>query len=92
METNTTELVGAQTKRDTKGHRIINAQRRDELLARYQSSGLTQKAFARQAGVNFHTFVSWLAQQRCASAAASAAPAIASRSREPIQRVRPCFL
>ena len=53
-----------KTRRDTKGRRIMDAGRREELLARYQASGLTQKAFAKREGVNFHTFSSWLVKRR----------------------------
>jgi transposase len=42
------------------------------LLAAYEASGLTQKAFARREGINYHTFISWLVQQR--RAASSAVP------------------
>jgi len=64
MDTNTIEVVDDQTKRDARSRRITNAQRRAELLALYQTSGLTQKAFARREGVNFHTFVAWLSKHR----------------------------
>ena len=42
----------------------MNAQRREELLARFEASGMTQKAFAKREGVNIHTFVAWLADKR----------------------------
>lgn len=44
--------------------------RRAELLRAYQASGLTQRAFARREGINYHTFISWLVQQRRAGAMA----------------------
>ncbi len=40
------------------------AERRAELLAAYDTSGLTQRAFARREGINFHTFVEWLQRRR----------------------------
>ncbi len=49
---------------DTRGRRIVAAERRAELLAAYEASGLTQSAFARREGINFHTFVAWLGQRR----------------------------
>ena len=64
MDTSTTEVVDEQSKRDTRGRRIMDAQRREELLARYRASGMTQKRFARSEGVNFHTFSAWLAKHR----------------------------
>ena len=63
------EVVDDQSLRDTRGRRIATQQRRAELLAQYKTSGMTQKAFARHAGVNIHTFVSWLAGQRRVAAA-----------------------
>jgi transposase-like protein len=69
METSSTEVVDDQSLRDTKGRRIMDASRREELLARYKTSGMTQKAFARREGVNFHTLCSWLAKHRRAQSA-----------------------
>ena len=59
-------------KRDTRGRKIATAERRAELLAGFDTSGLTQRAFARREGVNFHTFVAWLQRRRAAGAAAPA--------------------
>lgn len=42
----------------------MDGKRRAELLAEYDRSGLTQKAFAKREGINVHTFVSWLLQRR----------------------------
>jgi transposase-like protein len=69
MDTSTIEVVDDQTKRDTRSRRITSAQRRAELLALYQSSGLTQKAFAKREGVNTHTFAAWLSKHRHGSGA-----------------------
>ena len=52
-----------------RGRRIVAAERRTELLAAYEASGLTQSAFARREGINFHTFVAWLGQRRRAEPA-----------------------
>jgi len=43
-----------------------------ELLAAYDASGLTQRAFARHEGVNFHTLVAWLQRRRVEGVAAPA--------------------
>ena len=40
-------------KRDTRGRKIATSERRAELLAAFDASGLTQRAFARREGVNF---------------------------------------
>ena len=72
METIVTEVVDEQGARDTRGRRITSQQRRAELLAQYKTSGMTQKAFAKRAGVNIHTFISWLADQKRGEAAGAA--------------------
>lgn len=36
----------------------------DELLAGYMESGLTQAAYCKREGINYHTFVAWLGRQR----------------------------
>src|SRR2546430_10037428 len=65
MEAITTEVLDEKSKRDTRGRKIIEgAPRREELLASYEQSGLTQKAFSRLEGINYHTLVAWLSQQR----------------------------
>ena len=64
MDTSNTEVVNDQSRRDTRGRRIMDTTRRDELLARYKTSDMTQKAFAKREGVNFHTFAAWLAKHR----------------------------
>lgn len=64
MESIRTEVLDDQQKRDTRGRRIVAAERREELLADYEVSELTQSAFARREGINFHTFVARLGQRR----------------------------
>jgi len=66
METKTTpaELIDDDHKRDTSGRHIAEPHRRAEIIAGYASSGLTQKAYARREGVNYHTLVAWLGQIR----------------------------
>lgn len=59
-----TELMDDHPKRDTRGRRIAAPARRAEIVAGYAASGLTQKAFARQEGVNYRTLVAWLGQNR----------------------------
>ena len=64
MRSISTEVVDSGPKRDSRGRRVSDRSRRAELLAAYDHSGLTQKAFAQREGVNVHTFVSWLQQRR----------------------------
>ena len=64
MEAITTEVVDAKTKQDARGRKIADEARRAEVLAGYEASGLTQKAYARREGINYHTFVAWWRQHR----------------------------
>lgn len=67
MVTNTTatmELVETGETRDRLGRKITPAARREELVAAWQQSGLTQAAFARREGVRYTTFASWAQQAR----------------------------
>jgi hypothetical protein len=59
-----TEVVDSGPKRDTRGRRVTDRARREQLLEAYDQSGLTQKLFARREGINYNTFVSWLMQRR----------------------------
>ena len=63
------ELIEDEDKRDKRGRRIAEPRRRAEIVAAYAASGLTQKAYARREGVNYHTLVSWLGRTRRESAA-----------------------
>ena len=60
----TADLVADETKRDTTGRRITPKARREELLAAYEQSGLTQAEFARREAINYHTFASWVYDRR----------------------------
>lgn len=68
-DTDDTELIDDGHKRDGRGRRIAEPRRREEIIAGYAASGLTQKAYARREGVNYHTLVSWLGRGRRESAA-----------------------
>lgn len=62
--TTDTELIDDGHKRDGRGRRIAEPSRREEIVAGYAGSGLTQKAYARREGVNYHTLVAWLGRSR----------------------------
>ena len=64
-------LVDTGRKRDARGRRIIPAEERTALLAAYERSGLTQRAFARQEGLNHSTFTAWWQGRRRAGEVAS---------------------
>lgn len=46
----------------------MTAQRRTELVAAYEGSGLTMAAFARREGINYTTLAHWVMKTRRASA------------------------
>lgn len=59
-----TELMEGEQKRDGRRRRITERRRREEIVAGYAGSGLTQRAYARREGVNYHTLVEWLSRSR----------------------------
>jgi transposase-like protein len=66
METATvqTEIVEDGGKRDRRGRVNWPRERREELLAEYERSGLSQAAFARREGVRYPTFAHWVQERR----------------------------
>lgn len=64
MQTSAIELVDRGERQDTKGRTIVSREERERLLAAYDDSGLTQRAFARREGIKESTFIWWLKQRR----------------------------
>ena len=64
MKLITTEVVDTGEKKDGQGRRLIKAEERAALIAEYERSGLTQKAFAQREGIKFSTFTAWLLRYR----------------------------
>jgi len=64
MKNDTAELVDSGVKRDGRGRMIVPLERRRELIAEYERSGLTQKVFAQREGVSYGTFVAWIGRHR----------------------------
>ena len=60
MVTTTTELIDTGEKRDRRGRRISNAERRAEAVAAWRGSGLTMAAYARREGIEYSTFAGWV--------------------------------
>jgi transposase-like protein len=67
-----TELIKDGRKHDECGRRIVSAEERARLLAAYESSGLTQKEYARREGIKFATFTGWLMRHRRGKSAGAA--------------------
>ena len=56
---------GAQIqKTDTKGRVRTTHERRAELLAEYDKSGLSAMRFAQVTGLNYQTFIGWVQDRR----------------------------
>lgn len=69
----TAEVVDEGQRRDRRGRVSCPRERREQLLAEYQKSGMSQAAFARRAGVRYPTFAHWVQEARkkpCARAGA----------------------
>jgi hypothetical protein len=58
------ELVESGEKRDSSGRKLTGEARRTVLLAAYDRSGLTQRAFCEREGLSYHTLVTWLVRRR----------------------------
>jgi hypothetical protein len=65
--------IGQVLKSDTLGRVRTPAERRKEMLAEFERSGLSGKKFAALVGVKYSTFAFWL-QQRRRKAASAAKP------------------
>jgi transposase-like protein len=60
MMTMTTELIDTGEKRDRRGYRISNLERRAEAVQAWRGSGLTMAAFARRESIAYSTFAGWV--------------------------------
>lgn len=64
MATIPTEIITPERARDGRGRRLYTDERRQEIIAAYQASGLTQVSFARREGIKCSTFTAWLQGRR----------------------------
>lgn len=69
MATITAELMCGEEKRDTRGRRIAARERRAQIVAAFEASEMTQRAFARREGVNPNTLARWVWLSRRAAVA-----------------------
>ena len=65
---------GSMLKSDTLGRMRTPPERRKELLAEFERSGLSGKKFAALVGVKYSTFAFWLQQRRRKAASAAKPP------------------
>jgi transposase-like protein len=70
MKATPTEVITPERARDDRGHRLYTRERREELIAAYQESGLTQVAFAQREGIKYSTLTGWLQGRRRATPSA----------------------
>lgn len=64
MDTAEIEVLDQGEKRDTRGRVIQKQEERERLLASFDQSALTQRAFAKREGIKYSTLVWWLKQRR----------------------------
>lgn len=65
------ELVDEGELRGGKGRRYRSAEEREEMVRRFERSGLTQREFAQREGVKVPTLAYWLSKARAASGSES---------------------
>jgi hypothetical protein len=61
-------------KHDAQGKRLANPGEKKRLLEAFELSGLTQHAFAKQEGIKYYTFATWVRNQRLREQKKGAAP------------------
>jgi transposase-like protein len=85
MATIATELI--ESKRDERGRKITPRAEREAVVRAYETSGLTQKAFAERERINYTTFVSWVQEcrRRDAPAKVGFAELALARSAAPVE-------
>jgi transposase-like protein len=60
MVTTTAELIDTGEKRDQRGRRLSQVERRTEAVRAWRESGQTMAAFARREGLAYSTFAGWV--------------------------------
>ena len=75
-----TEVVDRGERRDGLGRLHVPVERQQELVDAYRASGLTRRRFARQEGVRYTTFCTWVQRADKAAGACSEATARPKRS------------
>jgi transposase-like protein len=78
MNTDTTSII---LKTDSRGRVRTPLQRREELVAEFERSGLPATRFAALVGVRYQTFATWVQKRRKRDGGAVAAESAASGSR-----------
>jgi transposase-like protein len=79
MNVTMTEVVDDGRRPDRLGRVRTPRCRREELLAEYDRSGMSQAAFARRAGVRYPTFAHWVQERRRTDGGEAAPAATAPR-------------
>ncbi len=69
------EPATAIIKSDRAGRQRYSPEYRDEVLAAFDSSGMSGPAFARHCGLKYPTFAGWVARRKRGEAGAAPAPA-----------------
>lgn len=80
-----TEVVETWDKRDGRGRKLREVERRAGFVRSYQSSGLTMAAFARREGLKYPTFAGWVLRSAARSSNTRVAPVRFAEVRLPIR-------
>ena len=64
MEAISAEVITAEKKRDKRGHRLYDEERKRRIVEGYEKSGLTQRDYAKKEGIKYSTLVWWLHRHR----------------------------
>ena len=68
-----TEVIETWDKRDGRGRKLRQVERRADFVRSYQSSGLTMAGFARREGLKYSTFAGWVLRSAARGSARLAA-------------------
>lgn len=89
MKTIATELVESGARKDERGRKIVPKEEREALIAEYEKSGLTQKAFAQREGIKFCTFTAWLMRRKRHQVPVFAEVALPGGGSNPVEVILP---
>lgn len=78
------EVMETWDKRDGRGRKLREVERRADFVRSYQSSGLTMAAFARREGLKYSTFAGWVLRSAARSSSSRIAPVRFAEVRLPI--------
>ena len=82
------EVVDRGERRDGIGRVHVPVERQHELVDAYRTSGLTRRRFARQEGIRYTTFCTWVQREDKAAGASGGAAARTKRAGSVVRSAR----